>query len=59
MRNVPSAYWIDVKRKLSGNTTNDLEGILADSAAKENPPLVVLIVYDLRVKQTRASIDSL
>lgn len=47
MLNITSAYWIDVKGKLTGNTTSTLEGILADSASKASPELVVLIVYDL------------
>jgi cellulose 1,4-beta-cellobiosidase len=47
MRNVPSAYWLDVKSKLTGNGTDTLEGILANSASKSTPELCVFIVYDL------------
>jgi len=47
MREVPSAYWIDVKAKLRGNGTKSMAGILADAAAKSPPQLVVFIVYDL------------
>lgn len=47
MRSVPSAYWIDVKAKVQGNSTRSVEGILADAAAKRPPELVVLIMYDL------------
>jgi cellulose 1,4-beta-cellobiosidase len=47
MGNVPSAYWIDVKRKIRGNTTDTLEGILKDAASFPNPPLNVFMVYDL------------
>jgi len=45
MQNVSSAYWIDVKAKLTGNDTSTLPGILADAALKKQ--LVVFIVYDL------------
>lgn len=47
MRSVPSAYWIDTKAKVRGNTTSSLEGILADAASKSPPPLVVAILYNL------------
>lgn len=47
MREVPSAYWIDSKSKLQGNSTESLAGILADAASKTPPELVVLIFYDL------------
>ena len=30
MRSVPSAYWIDKADKITGNTTDTLEGILLD-----------------------------
>jgi hypothetical protein len=33
MREVPSAYWIDVKAKLHGDGTDSLEGILKDAAS--------------------------
>lgn len=45
MQTVPSAYWIDVKAKITGNDTSSLSGILAD--AKSKGELVVFIVYDL------------
>jgi cellulose 1,4-beta-cellobiosidase len=47
MRTVPSAYWIDRKAKVRGNSTETLEGILADAAAQPTPPMVVFILYDL------------
>mmetsp|Transcript_22857 Transcript_22857/g.54385 ORF Transcript_22857/g.54385 Transcript_22857/m.54385 type:complete len:488 (+) Transcript_22857:80-1543(+) len=47
MRDVPSAYWLDNKGKISGSTTDTMEGILADAASKPVPELVVFIVYDL------------
>ena len=33
MRSVPSAYWIDKADKITGNTTDTLEGILRDAAS--------------------------
>eukprot|EP00451_Oxyrrhis_marina_P003721 CAMPEP_0204270134 /NCGR_PEP_ID=MMETSP0468-20130131/18266_1 /ASSEMBLY_ACC=CAM_ASM_000383 /TAXON_ID=2969 /ORGANISM="Oxyrrhis marina" /LENGTH=439 /DNA_ID=CAMNT_0051245625 /DNA_START=44 /DNA_END=1363 /DNA_ORIENTATION=+ len=47
MKNVASAYWIDVKEKISGTNTSSVEGILTDAASKSPPELVVLIWYDL------------
>eukprot|EP01121_Diplochlamys_sp_Union-15-3_P013552 TRINITY_DN4219_c0_g1_i1.p1 TRINITY_DN4219_c0_g1~~TRINITY_DN4219_c0_g1_i1.p1 ORF type:complete len:443 (+),score=93.65 TRINITY_DN4219_c0_g1_i1:34-1329(+) len=47
MRNVASAYWLDVKAKITGSNTTTAEGILADSAKMSPPHLVVFIVYDL------------
>lgn len=47
MMDVPSAYWIDVKSKITGNGTGTLQGILSDAAAQTPPPLVCFIVYDL------------
>jgi hypothetical protein len=41
------AYWIDVKAKIRGNTTNTVEGILRDASTRSPPELVVLIFYDL------------
>ena len=35
MREVPSAYWIDKKDKIRGNSTESLEGILKDAASLE------------------------
>ena len=47
MREIPSAYWLDVKTKITGTGTDSLQGILTDAAAKASPPLCVFIVYDL------------
>jgi len=47
MQKQPSAYWIDVKSKIKGNTTGTVEGILASASSKSPPELVVLIWYDL------------
>jgi len=47
MRDVPSAYWIDVKAKIKGTSMKSLEGILADAASKSPPEMVVFIWYDL------------
>mmetsp|Transcript_111963 Transcript_111963/g.361469 ORF Transcript_111963/g.361469 Transcript_111963/m.361469 type:complete len:806 (-) Transcript_111963:301-2718(-) len=47
MQRVPSAYWIDVKAKVHGNSTRSLEGILKDASSKSPPELCVLIWYDL------------
>ena len=54
MREVPSAYWIDVKDKITGNGTKSVEGILSDAASKSPAELVVLIVYDLPNRDCRA-----
>eukprot|EP00443_Scrippsiella_acuminata_P095960 CAMPEP_0115590268 /NCGR_PEP_ID=MMETSP0272-20121206/9678_1 /TAXON_ID=71861 /ORGANISM="Scrippsiella trochoidea, Strain CCMP3099" /LENGTH=684 /DNA_ID=CAMNT_0003025461 /DNA_START=60 /DNA_END=2112 /DNA_ORIENTATION=+ len=47
MQQVPSAYWVDTKAKLIGNTMLDLEWILADASSKSPPELVVLMWYNL------------
>lgn len=59
MKNVPSAFWIDVKSKVykessnkgkiyKGHTDiNTVEGILEEAAACDPPHLVVFMVYDL------------
>lgn len=47
MRNISSAYWIDVMRKISGTSTDTVEGILMDAAIQTPIPLVVFIIYDL------------
>jgi cellulose 1,4-beta-cellobiosidase len=47
MQTIPSAYWIDNKHKIRGNTTASLEGILQDASSKSPPELVVVIWYDL------------
>lgn len=54
MRAIPSAYWIDVKAKLHGDSTESLEGILKDASSKSTPELVTLIVYDLPNRDCRA-----
>lgn len=51
MRDVSSAYWLDVKGKIKtdgtpGETTT-MEGILKDAASKSPAPMVTFIVYDL------------
>jgi cellulose 1,4-beta-cellobiosidase len=43
MRDVPSAYWLDVMAKITGTNTTTAQGILQDAGSK----LVVFIVYDL------------
>jgi len=47
MREVPSAYWIDVKAKVRGNDTRTLEGILEDASSKSPAEMVTFIWYDL------------
>jgi cellulose 1,4-beta-cellobiosidase len=47
MRDVPSAYWIDVKSKIRGTSLRSLEGILADASSKSPAEMVVFIWYDL------------
>ena len=51
MRDVSSAYWLDVKAKVKSDGTPgetiSMEGILKDAAAKKPVPLVTFIVYDL------------
>jgi len=47
MKSVPSAYWIDVKSKIQGNSTSDLRGILLDAASQNPVPLCVFLLYDL------------
>ena len=44
---VPSAYWLDTKARITGSgSTDTLEGILADAAQTPNPPLCVFIVCE-------------
>jgi len=45
MRDISSAYWIDIKAKLHGDDTWSLEGILNDAAEKGD--MVTVIAYDL------------
>jgi len=47
MRNVGSAFWLDVKAKIRGNDTDTLEGILAAASKTKPAQLTVFIVYDL------------
>lgn len=47
MRDVPSAYWIDVKSKIRGTSLRTLEGILEDASSKTPAEMVVVIWYDL------------
>ena len=53
MREISSAYWIDVKAKLHGTTTDTLEGILTDAESKGH--MVTLIVYDLPNRDCKAN----
>ena len=51
MASTASAFWIDKKSKItmsnsSKNSTDTVEGILADAATQATPPLVTFIVYD-------------
>jgi cellulose 1,4-beta-cellobiosidase len=45
MRNISSAYWIDIKAKLHGDDTWSLEGILNDAADKGH--MVTVLAYNL------------
>ena len=47
MREVPSAYWLDKKNKIHGDSTDTMEGILKDAASKSGKTLVTFIVYDV------------
>jgi len=47
MYTIPSAYWIDVMAKISGNGDNNVEDILKQASSSNPVPLVVFIVYDL------------
>jgi len=47
MQDVPSAYWLDRKTKITGSGPGCMEGILEDAASKSPPQLVTFIVYDL------------
>ena len=52
---VPSAYWLDTKERITGsNGTDTLEGILADAASAATPPLCVFIVYNLPNRDCKA-----
>eukprot|EP00930_Biecheleria_cincta_P063537 TRINITY_DN4907_c0_g1_i3.p1 TRINITY_DN4907_c0_g1~~TRINITY_DN4907_c0_g1_i3.p1 ORF type:complete len:502 (+),score=93.06 TRINITY_DN4907_c0_g1_i3:133-1638(+) len=54
MRDVPSAYWIDVKAKIKGNTERSLQGILQDASSKSPAEMVVFIWYDLPNRDCKA-----
>ena len=62
MREIPSAYWLDVKSKVKsggglgagGANTTTAAGILADAASQSPAPLVTFIVYDLPNRDCRA-----
>jgi cellulose 1,4-beta-cellobiosidase len=56
-RNVPSAFWLDVKSKVQvdGVGLNTLAGILKDASLQSTPPLCVFIVYDLPSRDCSAS----
>ena len=47
MLDISSAYWIDVKSKVTGSGTGTLEGILQDAASKPTKQLVTFMIYDL------------
>jgi len=54
MKNVASAYWIDVKNKIDDTTLRGMRGILADSAAKATPELVTLMHYNVPNRDCKA-----
>merc|ERR1719375_100439 len=54
MKNVPSAYWIDVKAKIDDKSLRGMRGILADAASHATPPLVVLMHYDVPNRDCKA-----
>jgi cellulose 1,4-beta-cellobiosidase len=54
MKNVPSAYWIDVKSKIDDSSLRGMRGILADAASHATPPLVVLMHYDVPNRDCKA-----
>jgi cellulose 1,4-beta-cellobiosidase len=54
MAEVPSAYWIDTKSKISGDDTSTMEGILKDAMKKDTRTLVTFIVYDVPNRDCRA-----
>ena len=57
---VPSAYWLDTKERISASAedsdggTDTLEGILANAALEPTPPLCVFIVYNLPNRDCKA-----
>jgi len=54
MKNVASAYWIDVKNKIDDTSLRGMRGILADSAAKATPELVTFMHYDVPNRDCKA-----
>jgi hypothetical protein len=61
MRVAPSAFWLDVKRKVqrtntSGTDTNHAHGILADARARGGKH-VVFMVYDLPNRDCHAKVS--
>ena len=48
-RDVPSAYWLDVMKKVQPDSTglDTMNGILLDAAKQSPAPMVVFIIYDL------------
>lgn len=54
MSEVASAYWIDVKSKVTGDGTGSMEGILKDASAMDGRQLVTFIVYDLPNRDCKA-----
>ena len=50
IRDIPTAYWLDVKYKVvagDDKTTDTAEGILKHASRKYKSPLVTFVVYDL------------
>lgn len=56
MMDVASAYWIDTKSKITGDSTDSMEGILKDAASKGSKQLVTIIVYDLPNRDCHVSL---
>lgn len=47
MSDEPSAYWIDKKNKIHGDSTDTMEGILSDAVSQGGKKLITFIVYDV------------
>jgi endoglucanase len=56
MLHVSSAYWLDVKSKISGSSTSTAQGILEDAASKPQKQLVTLVIYDLPNRDCHVSV---
>lgn len=54
MEEVPSAYWLDKKSKIKGDSTDTMEGILKDASSTSEKKLVTFIVYDLPNRDCKA-----